>query len=692
MNERSPGGRTSESAARDAFDREAFASSLHARLKKRDQVSVAQILDVLKDLVLDEKAGLSAEVTPRLAVRRLRFTGVKRLRDGTTCPIAFDQRFSDGVNILLIERNNAGKSTVLKTILFALTGNREAYDADVRSWIEQIWLTFMLGDASFTVAIDARDRVRAILVLDEVTASVDDLVARAGFVFRAESQEELARELEHFFFSRLGLVELRWLTSQAGDGLSESRTSWRTYAQAFHFDADVTDYLLCDQAHSYGNQEGLIFSAYLGLQYAEALNQLGVEKSKRSRAQKLTDDEATKLRAETERDEKILAAVRAELATLDKAIRERQAAVSGPSLAGALADAHNALSERYAERRVLEEEHTALNKELRRGRARLLRLEEAISMRLHLSGIDVTLCPNCEHDVPPEAITQEKETHRCRLCGILAESADNTHVVGLEAQHAALTTELDARTRARDELARRITEVTSTITTLMERSAHVQQAAAQGVTAALPTAEENAKREEFYERIGALRAALAIAREKLKGDTTRVDELKLRGYLIEKIRDALAEEAGARNASKLKRLAELTEQFAQLIGTESVSDVTCSPLGKVQLRKHGTPVSFTGIKNPGERLRVKMAFFLALAKLGREPEGARHPGLLLIDQPGSSEMIPADFANLATLFRQVEAEHSASVQILCFSARPELRTATVPEKVYGPQGDDGHAF
>jgi hypothetical protein len=55
-------------------------------------------------------------------------------------------------------------------------------------------------------------------------------------------------------------------------------------------------------------------------------------------------------------------------------------------------------------------------------------------------------------------------------------------------------------------------------------------------------------------------------------------------------------------------------------------------------------------------------------------------------------MIPADFASLACLFRQVEAEHSASVQILCFSARPELRTATVPGKVYGPQGDDGHAF
>jgi hypothetical protein len=397
----------------------------------------------LKNLAIDEKMGIPAEVTPRFAVRRLRFTGVKRLRDGTTRPIAFDQRFSDGVNIFLIERNNAGKSTVLKTILFALTGNREAYDADVRSWIERIWLTFMLGDSSFTVAIDARDRVRAMLVPGEATESIDDLIARAGFVFRAESQEELARELEHFFFSRFGLVELRWLTSQAGDRLSESRTSWGTYAQAFHFDADAIDYLLCDKAHSYGNQEGLIFSAYLGLQYAEALNQLGVEKSKRTRDRKLTGEEVARLRVETERDEKILAAVRAELATLDKAIRERQTAVSGPSLAGALVDAHNALSERYAERHALEEAHTALKKELGRGRARRLRLEEAISMRLHLSGIDVTLCPNCEHDVSPEAITQEKETHRCRLCGTLAESADNTHVAGLEAQRAALTTELD---------------------------------------------------------------------------------------------------------------------------------------------------------------------------------------------------------------------------------------------------------
>jgi hypothetical protein len=95
--------------------------------------------------------------------------------------------------------------------------------------------------------------------------------------------------------------------------------------------------------------------------------------------------------------------------------------------------------------------------------------------------------------------------------------------------------------------------------------------------------------------------------------------------------------------------------------------------------------TFTGIKNEGERLRVKLAFFLAMMRLSREKGGGRHPGFLIIDQPGSNEMVPTDFNALAQIFQHINHEFGADIQILCFTARPQFQNATDSARVYGPQ-------
>jgi hypothetical protein len=125
--------------------------------------------------------------------------------------------------------------------------------------------------------------------------------------------------------------------------------------------------------------------------------------------------------------------------------------------------------------------------------------------------------------------------------------------------------------------------------------------------------------------------------------------------------------------------------MAQAIGAESVSDVTCSPLGREDLQKHGKRVSFNGIQNEGERLRLKLAFFVAMMRLGREPGLGRHPGFLLVDQPGSGEMVREDFESLAVIFRRLDEELAEDVQIICCTAREEFGGATAAAKVYGAQ-------
>lgn len=91
------------------------------------------------------------------------------------------------------------------------------------------------------------------------------------------------------------------------------------------------------------------------------------------------------------------------------------------------------------------------------------------------------------------------------------------------------------------------------------------------------------------------------------------------------------------------------------------------------------------MKNEGERLRVKLAFFLAIMRLSREEGGGRHPGFLIIDQPGSNEMVVADFNALAQVFRRIDHDLGADIQILCFTARAQFQQATETTRIYGPQ-------
>ena len=125
--------------------------------------------------------------------------------------------------------------------------------------------------------------------------------------------------------------------------------------------------------------------------------------------------------------------------------------------------------------------------------------------------------------------------------------------------------------------------------------------------------------------------------------------------------------------------------MATRIGVESITGVECSSTGKIKLMKSGAQTSFGGLKNEGERLRVKLAFFMAMMRLGREAGLGRHPGFLMIDQPGSSEMVAEDVKGLAQVFRQIDQDSREQLQIICFTARQEFRHATEPDKVYGPQ-------
>ena len=662
-----------------------FSRRMRELISPQDIANVIDTLD-LTDSLFDAKA-------PKLQIQRLRFTESKRLLDqDSMIPIDYNQSFTSGVNVVLIEANNIGKSSIWKTIKFALTGDDGDYDADVRSWITTIWLVFTLNQHPYTIIVARQpDGIHAILTPGSVDQPLEEALSSTSALFHAQGQEIFKQELQHFFFNHLSLTPLSWTNQASQDTgtISVRQTSWRTYFQALLIPDGGDRYLLCDAQHSLGNQTGLIFSAFLGLSMAEPLNKLGVEvhRTQKEIKHEVTLSEEEKHHAEEKISEleSAITSARQRLATITADQRTRRQAVENAESNHQLVHMQQTFQEKNAEYRASQDAVEQLGTQIQQDRGRERRLREAVALQLHFTGIPVTLCPNCDTAIDEDAVIHEQETATCRLCGKPAHTAPDEELVAMQAEADTYGKQIRGTEKERERIRSHSARVRQDMDTLMETIQQTQQAASQGITFALPTAEEDTEHDHLLTTIGTLQRDLTLTREKVTGQRPELQDLERYQRVTAKVREVLREEAATRNSNKLTRLAELTQDMARRIGAESVTSVSCSPYGGVTLEKHHQSVSFSGIKNEGERLRVKLAFFLAMMRLSREKGGGRHPGFLIIDQPGSNEMVPTDFNALAQIFQHINHEFGADIQILCFTARPQFQHATDSARVYGPQ-------
>jgi hypothetical protein len=261
-----------------------FAAKSKEEISREDVRAVVATLDLAK-LRPTRKV-------PRLMIRRLRFRGTKRI-DAVETPIDYDQPFETGVNALVIEDNLVGKSSVLKTIKFALTGNDEEYDQEVRQWITEIWLEFSLDERVYTVLLARReDGLHCRLVLGSHSCPIDKVPkASASKGFYHRGAEEVQQALESFFVHEFGLASLGWNQAlPAGDGKStDVWASWLTYFQALRILDDNHTYLLCKP--EFANQDQILFSAFLGLHLSEPLNQLSIQAASLRKTKEFSEEQ-----------------------------------------------------------------------------------------------------------------------------------------------------------------------------------------------------------------------------------------------------------------------------------------------------------------------------------------------------------------------------------------------------------------
>ena len=148
----------------------------------------------------------------------------------------------------------------------------------------------------------------------------------------------------------------------------------------------------------------------------------------------------------------------------------------------------------------------------------------------------------------------------------------------------------------------------------------------------------------------------------------------------ERVLNAAMSEAEARRAqaaqSFLARLAAEVAELGRRFGVHNLESVAPTLGAQMRVIIGGAESNF-GSLSPGEQLRLRIATLVALLRIGQTQGIGRFPGLLLIDSPGSEEMVEADAAEILGELVKI-CDEVPSLQVIVATARPELIKELVP--------------
>jgi hypothetical protein len=189
-------------------------------------------------------------------------------------------------------------------------------------------LHFLIGEAPYTVHLRrVDDRLNGYVAAGHVDAEVDDADAAGVVVIERMGGADATREILHqFFLERFALSQLSW-TQTTGATAEERKTSWRTFFQAFVIPDSSEDYLLLDETHAIGNQEGLILSNFLGLRLAQPINELLVDSQRARTETKVSEEERRRAEEEVVALERERSAADHELRAITQTQADRRGAL-----------------------------------------------------------------------------------------------------------------------------------------------------------------------------------------------------------------------------------------------------------------------------------------------------------------------------------------------------------------------------
>jgi len=604
----------------------------------------------------------------RLDVRRLSFSGA-RSRTQWDGPFNAVFEFSDGVTALITNENLRGKSSVLELITWALRGSARNLRADVRLWFTRIVLEYSVNGVPMAVVLTKEETG---FVADILRASDADVLSAflagdapadaVSYVKTGLSEAEFKEQQDQLMLTLLSLEPITNFQKRpnSDQGAAQDNT-WPAYFGGIYLPRAGSEILFGDVVFAALPARILQLFCNVPLMSTQIrLSTLGkvVRQDEANQNRRVTEDAAARAgeRAELVAE---LAAVEAKFAELPSegdrtyevvAAELRHAELRLDELAAVSRSAGFMFDEAKAARQA---------EEVRASGDRETELAELL-----FQGLNPKHCPRCEQKFEKERVVREASDHECSVCTKPFPEADPDTGDGGEAEDSgdaleALKAAEEAARVSAETAAADVIKVRQTIERLARELAGASRA------------------DEFTNRL-----ALQLEEARLRG---RLESMPEGGEELPPSESLLVIEAANHVLTEVTAEA-AKEMFVDLNGEilalgrkfniTNLEKVDLQRNGGMQVTTAGAEVPFKKVSG-GERLRLRVAVIIALLRVGARAGVGSHPGLILLDSPGSDELTVHDEATLLAELDSLKDE-LPGLQVIIASAEPAAVVGHLP--------------
>lgn len=610
----------------------------------KSKVDIVEVEEILRRRGIRAKPGIAR--VRKLRIASVRFSGQKMGETTDRFDFQWDG-LGDGVwAVASHDSNLVGKSTVLEVVLWCLRGAPKRLQDDIRKWLENVRLEFMLDGDRYVVAFDIADETPSgSLVLvrpDGVPETLDTFSSHEGFGFA----------MSRFMMEAL---DLDAVPSQSGkdEAAMLVEHGWPALSSGLYFGGEH-DHLLGDTQMA--GLPGRILQLYVGLPWASTVMQA-------SAAEKQTGTERKVGKALVAAAAERNADARARIAADLERERDRLAKMdTAATFVGNLEDlaaevvrttkVHLELDGRLA---VAEDEATSLLVTADADAREVRDIREGFVATSFFNGLQPTCCPRCETGVSKERIKREASDFSCSVCSerIDPERMEDVNERLEEAGARAVATRA-AFDRANAQLP------------ALRRSLANAKTAMEGARRELETASTSATlrdRREAELEVARLEGALGTLEESV------AEEPNLDRKVVKAAHDIAKEAMDTAGQTMFMALNAEVLDLARRFGMVALESVSINAQGHMALRKGGADTRF-GAVTKGERLRLRLATAIGLLRIGQRLGVGRHPGLLLVDSPSAEE---TEETNLEALLKELRdvADGEVGLQVFVSSAKAE---------------------
>lgn len=610
-----------------------------------------------------------------LKIGRIKFTGEKEI-DGVTEKIDYDRKLFGGVNVWIAD-NSKGKSSIFKTIKYALTG-KNSLKKDIANWINKIYLEFKLGEICYTVFIDMSQRRKNGSLLK---VSIDELLNKEKLddlliVFKFDSEKLLQQKMEEFFFHQMSFYPLKWTQKDSNKdslGLVESKTSWRTYFKSIYLESK--DYGTLFLNESYGNQEQKILEMILGLKLTYPINRLKV---KRDLFENQMAQENISNKVDTDKQIEMLNNAKKQLSKVEFQILRIETEMKNQFNNDALFEKRSILSDKIMNESrkfdLLKEQKINLQDEINKTKRNINNLNEYIEFGSYYNGLDITVCPHCDGEIKHDKKIAEKKTHICMICNNVMNKSEDI---------SAYEEKLEEQKKQLGSLEKSLITVEDVLK-LSEQEFNKLSFEFEDIGDKIKINNDSKIYNQQHEKVNELRESKGALKKEIENlqtilDTSSSDNRKVKTQL--KI-DALNYAIELLENQRLSESKNIYDRFNELMlnqlsefGLNSIDKIILDKSLNIKFIQNQETVTFNEL-NEGEKLRVKIAFFLSLIQLDIEYKVGRHPRFLIIDSPGKEEVIKRDLTGLSNIFKDIDNKYNDKLQIFVGTALSEFQYAT----------------